>query len=175
MKTALLLLSLVLVACERKDADTVADSLAPRVDSPSVASRTGASKVADSSAKEAAGKEPGHIPATPTPTVTSESSIASMRSALQRLDAATTQQLQAGMSEHHKMLGDLLTTMRVEVQATTSTTKEAWLAAADSVEGDLDKLATAQGEALRTAFRDHRARCLRLLDAFRALVPAGSG
>jgi hypothetical protein len=95
-----------------------------------------------------------------------------MRSSLQQLETATTQQLQDGMSRHQKMLGDLLTTMRVEVQATTSASKDAWLAAADSVEGDLNKLAVAQGEELRTAFRQHRTRSLRLLDQFRVLVPA---
>ncbi len=76
------------------------------------------------------------------------------------------------MSEHQKMLGDLLTTMRVEVQAATSPAKNAWIAAADSVEGDFDKLALANGEALRTAFREHKTRVLRLLDGFRVLVPA---
>ena len=69
------------------------------------------------------------------------------------------------------MLGDLLTTMRVEVQAAASPTKNTWLMSADSVESDLDRLALADGEALRTAFREHRTRVLRLLDGFRALVP----
>jgi hypothetical protein len=94
-----------------------------------------------------------------------------MRSHLQRLDTASVQTLQSKMKEHAKMLGDLLTTMRVEVQATTSSAKNAWITAADSVEGDLDRLALAQGEELRTAFRAHRTRVVRLLDEFRALVP----
>lgn len=94
-----------------------------------------------------------------------------MRQNLQRLETASAQELAGKMTEHHKMLGDLLTTMRVEVQAATSTSKDAWLAAADSVESDLDKLAMANGEALRTAFREHKTRVLRLLDSFRVLVP----
>lgn len=69
------------------------------------------------------------------------------------------------------MLGDMLTTMEVEVQALTSPAKNSWLALSDSAENDLDQLALAQGEALRTAFRTHRLRILRLLDEFRVLVP----
>lgn len=95
-----------------------------------------------------------------------------MRQSLQRLETASAQELSGKMTEHQKMLGDLLTTMRVEVQAATSTAKNAWLVAADSVEGDLDKLAMADGDALRTAFREHKTRVLRLLDGFRVLVPA---
>ena len=95
-----------------------------------------------------------------------------MRQSLQRLETASAQELAGKMPEHQKMLGDLLTTMRVEVQAATSTSKNAWIAAADSVESDLDKLALADGEPLRTAFREHKTRVLRLLDGFRTLVPA---
>ena len=95
-----------------------------------------------------------------------------MRLSMQRLDSASLTELQAKMKDHSRMLGDLLTTMRVEVQAVTSPSKNGWLASADSVEGDLDKLALASGEQLRTAFRDHRTRVLRLIDSFRVLVPA---
>jgi hypothetical protein len=119
----------------------------------------------------ASGKEPGTIPATPTPSVTTDNAIATMRQHLQRLDNASVATLQSGMKEHSKMLGDLLTTMRVEVQAAASTAKDAWLVSADSVEGDLDRLALADGAALTTAFREHRTRVLRLLDGFRTLVP----
>ena len=122
----------------------------------------------------ASGKEPGTIPATPTPSVTTDNAIANMRQRLQALDNASVQTLQSGMKEHSKMLGDLLTTMRVEVQAATSPTKDAWLVSADSVEGDLDRLALADGPALTTAFREHRTRVLRLLDGFRTLVPPKS-
>ena len=122
----------------------------------------------------ASGKEPGTIPATPTPSVTSDNAIANMRQRLQALDNASVQTLQSGMKEHSKMLGDLLTTMRVEVQAAASTTKDAWLVSADSVESDLDRLALADGAALTTAFREHRTRVLRLLDGFRVLVPPKS-
>lgn len=119
----------------------------------------------------ASGKEPGTIPATPTPSVTTDNAIATMRQHLQRLDNASVTTLKSGMKEHSKMLGDLLTTMRVEVQAAASTTKDAWLVSADSVESDLDRLALADGAALTTAFREHRTRVLRLLDGFRVLVP----
>ena len=94
-----------------------------------------------------------------------------MRDHLQRLDGATAESLQSGMKDHSKMLGDLLTTMRVEVQAATSPTKNTWLASADTAENELDRLALANGEALKTSFREHRTRVLRLLDGFRALVP----
>src|SRR5688572_7614648 len=101
------------------------------------------------------GKEPGTIPATPTPTVTSESSITAMRVHLQRLDTASAQALQAKMKDHANALGQLLTTMGVEVQAVTTPTKHSWVALSDSVDADLDKLALAEGEELRTAFRAH--------------------
>ena len=94
-----------------------------------------------------------------------------MRLHLQRLDTASVENLQRSMKEHSGMLGDMLTTMRVEVQAVTAPAKDSWLAVADSAESDLDQLALAQGEALRTAFRTHRLRILRLLDEFRVLVP----
>lgn len=97
-----------------------------------------------------------------------------MQLQLQRLDTASVSTLQGGMAQHSKTLGDLLTTMRVQVQAVTVPAKNSWLAAADSVENDLDKLALAQGEELRTAFRAHRTRVLRLIEQFRALVPAES-
>jgi hypothetical protein len=97
-----------------------------------------------------------------------------MRLHLQRLDTASAQVLQGKMAEHAKILGDLLTTMEVEVQGVTSPAKNTWLAFADTVENDLDKLALANGEELRTAFRAHSSRVRRLLDEFRVLVPAKS-
>ena len=175
-------LTLGAVACQGRGSPSERDTTQVQrpTDAPAAApssseqKSTGAPKSGDSGPASASGKEPGTIPATPTPTVTTESSIATMRSHLQRLDTASVQTLQSKMTEHSKMLGDLLTTMRVEVQAATSSGKNAWIAAADSVEGDLDKLALAQGEELRTAFRAHRTRVLRLLDEFRVLVPAKS-
>ena len=177
-------LSFIFVACQGRGAETRLDTaqVQPPTGSPATASRESAPKAADRPAARpvdttnasATGKEPGTIPATRTPTVTSESSIAAMRLHLQRLDTTSVQTLQAGMANHGKMLGDLLTTMRVEAQAATSSAKNAWLAAADSVEKDLDQLALAQGDQLRTAFRAHRTRVLRLLDEFRALVPPKS-
>lgn len=95
-----------------------------------------------------------------------------MRLHLQRLDTASVENLRRSMKEHSQMLGDMLTTMEVEVQAVSSPAKNSWLAASDSAESDLDNLALAQGEPLRTAFRAHRLRVLRLLDEFRVLVPA---
>jgi hypothetical protein len=95
-----------------------------------------------------------------------------MRLQLQRLDTASVENLQRNMKEHSRMLGDLFTTMRVEVQAVTSPTKNSWLASADTIEHALGRLALAQGEELRTAFREHRSRVTRLLDEFRVLVPA---
>lgn len=166
-------LGIALIACEGTDTQLVRDSLQSPADS-HAAARAGEPKPADSAAREALGKEPGHIPATPTPTITAESSIAAMRSQLQRLDSANAQQLQAGVSEHARRVGDLLTTMRLEVSAATSAGKDAWLAAADTVEGDLDKLAIARGSELQAAFRRHRTRVLTLLDGFRALVPRAS-
>ena len=150
-----------------------------RADSPAAATPAapkgeGGTKPVSSTSTGTAGitpSEPGTIPATPTPAVTSENSIAAMRQSLQQLESASAQELATKMSDHQKKLGDLLTTMRVEVQAATSTTKNTWLAAADSVESDLDRLALANGEALRTTFREHRTRVLRLLDSFRVLVP----
>jgi hypothetical protein len=94
-----------------------------------------------------------------------------MRVHLQRLDTASAQALQAKMKDHANALGQLLTTMGVEVQAVTTPTKHSWVALSDSVDADLDKLALAEGEELRTAFRAHRSRVLRLLDQFRVLVP----
>ena len=174
-------LSFAILACQGRGSPSNRDTLqVQRTDSPAAATPSGVAKTGgepkqgDSGPALASGKEPGTIPATPTPTVTSENAIATMRAHLQRLDTASVQTLQAKMKEHAKMLGDLLTTMRVEVQAATSSGKNAWIAAADSVEGDLDKLALAQGEDLRTAFRTHRTRVLRLLDEFRVLVPAKS-
>ena len=155
----LISLSLTVVACRGPGAGSGRDTATVRqpVDSPAAASGsrepapTGASssKTGTSTTTGTAGitpSEPGTIPATPTPAVTTERSIATMRSSLQRLDSASVQELQAKMKDHSKMLGDLLTTMRVEVQAATSPSKNSWLAAADSIEGDLDKLALASGE-----------------------------
>jgi hypothetical protein len=173
-------LSFVLMACQGRGAETSADTaLSPApADAPATSAREpsprAVDKAADSAKAQASGKEAGTIPATPTPTVTSESSIASMRLQLQRLDTASVSTLQGRMTEHSKMLGDLLTTMRVQVQAVTAPTRDGWLATADSAENDLDKLALARGEDLRTAFRAHSTRVLRLLEQFRVLVPAGS-
>jgi hypothetical protein len=180
-------LSVGIIACQGRGSPSDRDTLVQRpTDSPAAAPSSGAPKSggepradgepkpADSGPALASGKEPGTIPATRTPAVTSENSIATMRLHLQRLDTASVQTLQGKMTEHSKMLGDLLTTMRVEVQAATSSGKNAWIAAADSLEGDLDRLALAQGEELRTAFRAHRTRVVRLLDEFRVLVPAKS-
>jgi hypothetical protein len=177
-------LSFIFAACQGRSAETRLDTAqvqqpagstvtASRDSAPKAVDRPAARPV-DTTNASATGKEPGTIPATPTPTVTSESSIAAMRLQLQRLDTASAQTLQVRMTEHGKMLGDLLTTMRVEVQAATSSTKNTWLAAADSVEKNLGQLALAQGEQLRTAFRAHRTRVLRLLEEFRALVPPKS-
>lgn len=174
-------LSLALTACQgRNNTESMPDTARPAADSPASAGRSDQPRSSDTSRPAgapsglAAGKEPGTVPATPTPTVTSESSIAAMRRSLQQLESASAQDLQARMAEHSKSLGDLMTTMRVEAQAATAPSKEAWLAAADTVEGDLDKLAVATGEELRTAFRAHRTRVTRLLDGFRVLVPAKS-
>lgn len=177
-------LVLVIIGCQRGSSRSTEDTTRAQVtaDSPAAAAETtpkgeGATPPVKSTSTGTAGitpSEPGTIPATPTPAVTSESSITAMRQSLQQLESASAQELSTRVSDHQKKLGDLLTTMRVEVQAATSTTKDTWLAAADSVEGDLDKLALANGEALRTAFRDHRTRVLRLLDSFRALVPPKS-
>ena len=167
-------LSLTAIACQGPGTASRDDTATARqvADSPATAARGPAPRPADSAAAIAAGKEPDHIPATPTPTVTSEKSIAAMRLHLQRCDTASVQVLQGKMAEHAKILGDLLTTMEVEVQEVTSPAKTSWLASADTVENDLDKLALAQGEALRTAFRAHSNRVRRLLDEFRVLVPA---
>jgi hypothetical protein len=177
----LVVLSLATIACRRSAEELDRETTAAAADSPAastgrapVASTDPTPRPADSAAGLAAGKEPGTIPATPTPTITSESAIAAMRAQLQRLDTASVQALAGARAEHSKMLGDLLTTMRVEVQALTSTAKDSWLAMADSAEGDLNRLALADGEALRTAFRVHRDRVLRLLDDFRVLVPRKS-
>jgi hypothetical protein len=181
-------LSLTVIACQGRGSGSTPDSVhaqsQSRADSPAASSSGGASQPSGGAAQPtpststgSAGvtaSEPGTIPAKPTPSVTTESSLAAMRQRLQQLDNATVQTLQSGMKDHSKMLGDLLTTMRVEVQAAASPTKNTWLLSADSVEGDLDKLALADGTALQTAFREHRTRVLRLLDGFRALVPPKS-
>ena len=97
-----------------------------------------------------------------------------MRQHLQQCDSASVLVLQGKMTEHAKLLGDLLTTMEVEVQALKSPANTSWLAFADTVDHDLAKLSLAQGEELRTAFRAHSTRVRRLLDEFRVLVPARS-
>lgn len=174
-------MTIAVIACQSRGSGSTGDSVQAqsqsRADAPAPAATTAAgreSQPVPSTSSGSAGitpSEPGTVPATPTSAVTSDNSIAAMRQSLQRLDNATVETLQSGMKEHSKMLGDLLTTMRVEVQAATSSSKNAWLLSADSVEGDLDRLALANGEALRTAFREHRTRVLRLLDGFRVLVP----
>ena len=170
---------LVLAASScRKDDDTTMDASSRAAgggravaDSPAAATPVASEPKTDTSLREKRGAEPGTFPATPTPTVTTESSINAMRAHLQQLDSASAQALQSHVADHQKMLGDLLTTMRVEAQGSSSARKNAWLAAADSVEGDLHRLAMARGEELRTAFRTHRTRVLKLLDDFRAIVP----
>lgn len=172
---ALIALSVALTSCQGRGAEVSNDTTAApqTADLPAAAASRGTvPRPTDSITAAAAGREPGTIPATPTPTTTSERTIASMRLHLQRLDSASVENLQRSMKEHSGMLGDMLTTMQVEVQAVTSPAKNSWLALADSAETDLDQLALAQGEALRTAFRTHRLRILRLLDEFRILVPA---
>src|SRR6187401_62696 len=170
----ILALSFATVACEGPGAAGRGDtaSAQPRADSPATAARGPQARPAESAAAVATGVEPGSIPATPTPTVASEKSIATMRQHLQQCDSASVLVLQGKMTEHAKLLGDLLTTMEVEVQALKSPAKDSWLASADTVENDLDKLALAKGEELRTAFRAHSTRVRRLLDDFRVLVPA---
>jgi hypothetical protein len=171
-------LNLTVIACQGRGSPNVRDTtdVQQAADSPATASR--GSEPAPTTSSTSSGSagitpsEPGTVPATPTPTVTTENAIATMRLNLQRMDTASVQDLQARMREHSKSIGDLLTTMRVEVQAATSPSKNAWLASADSVESDLDRLALAQGEELKTAFRAHRNRVLRLIEAFRVLVPA---
>jgi len=167
-------LSVTMIACDGPGAAGRGDTASAqrRADSPATAVRGPQARPAESAAALASGIEPGTIPATPTPTVTSEKSIATMRQHLQRCDTASVQVLQGNMTEHAKLLGDLLTTMEVEVQALKSPAKDSWLASADTVENDLDKLALAKGEELRTAFRAHSTRVRRLLDDFRVLVPA---
>ena len=169
-------LSVTMIACDGPGAAGRGDtaSVQRRADSPATAVRGPQARPAESAAALASGIEPGSIPATPTPTVTSENSIATMRQHLQRCDSASVQVLQGSMTEHAKLLGDLLTTMEVEVQALKSPAKDSWLASADTVDDDLAKLALAQGEELRTAFRAHSTRVRRLLDEFRVLVPARS-
>lgn len=167
-------LTVTVIACQnRRPADNNDTALTQQsAESSRPASPDPAPKPVDPTAGLAKGKEPGTTPATPTPSVTSESSITAMRLHLQRLDTASATGLQGSMQQHSRMLGDLLTTMRVEVQSVTSASKESWLAAADTVEDDLNRLALAQGAELTTAFRAHRTRVLQLLDGFRALVPA---
>lgn len=167
-------LGFIVIACEGRGAAGTQDTAQAQqpAESPATASVGRESRPADSTTALTAGIEPGYVPATPTPTVASENSIASMRLQLQRLDSASAGDLQGKMTEHTRTLEDLLTTMRVEVQALTAPTKNSWLASVDTVEHDLHRLTEAQGEELRTAFRLHRSRVLRLLDEFRALVPA---
>lgn len=173
----LIVLGLVAIACNRDGSGANRDTAtAERIaeSAASVARAPAPRPAADSAAALAKGKEEGTIPATRTPTVTSETSIAALRQQLQRLDPASAQELQASMKEHSKMVEDLFTTMRVEVDAVTAPTKSSWLASADSVEKNLALLASAQGEDLRTAFRAHSTRVRRLLDEFRVLVPRSS-
>lgn len=167
-------LSFAVIACQGRGSASYRDTAEAKqiADSPATVAPSGESRPVDSTAALAAGKEPGTIPATPTPAVTSENSIATMRQQLQRLDAASVENLQRDIKEHSRMVGDLFTTMRVEIQDVTSPAKNSWLALADTVEHDLGGLAAAQGEELRTAFRLHRSRVLRLLDEFRVIVPA---
>lgn len=176
---ALVALSVAVTACPGPGADGSGDtSQARRADSPATAlggRAPGAGGSPPATSSRADGAEPGTIPATPTPAVTSESSIATMRTRLQQLGAGSVENLQRSVPEHSKALGDLLTTMRVEVQALTTTAKDSWLASADSAEDDLDRLALARGEELRTAFRQHQDRVLRLLGQFRVLVPSRPG
>ena len=173
---SLLALSLTAIACNGPGTAGSRDTATAQQpsDSPATAARVPEGRPVDTTAALAKGKEPGTIPATPTPTVTSDNSIATMRLHLQRLDTTSVQNLPGRMAEHSKMLGDLLTTMRLEIQEVTSPAKTSWIASADSAEQELARLTTAQGEALRTAFRAHSSRVRRLLDDFRVLVPGGS-
>ena len=166
-------LCLTTIACKGPETANARDSAVARlaIDTPAPAPPP-AARPADSSKAAADGKEPGTIPATPTPTVTSASSITAMRMQLQRLDSASAQALQSAMTDYAKKLGDLMTTMEVEVQASTNPAKNSWLALSDTIDGDLKKLAMAQGEELRTAFRAHRLRVTQLLDGFRSIIPA---
>jgi hypothetical protein len=166
-------LGFIVIACQGRGSANTEDTAQVQqpADSPATAPVGRESRPADTTTALAAGIEPGHLPATPTPSVTSENAIATMRLQLQRLDSASLGDLQGRMTEHTKALEDLLTTMRLEVQAVTSPAKSSWLANADTLEGDLHRLTEAQGEELRTAFRLHRSRVLRLLGEFRVLVP----
>src|SRR5687768_2107509 len=117
----LIALSLTIIACKgRGTPDSRDTTLAQRTDSIAVTPSPRESAPAGSPAGEAAGKEPGYIPATPTPTVTSDGAIATMRQQLQQLDAASVENLQREMKDHSTKLADLLTTMRLEVQEVTS-------------------------------------------------------
>ena len=169
----LLALPLSIIACEGRRTDDGRDStIAQRAESTAAMPAGRESAPAGSPAGEAAGKEEGHLPATPTPTVTSENAITTMRQQLQQLDAGSVENLQRDIKEHSTKLSDLLTTMRVEVQAATSPAKTSWLASADTVDHDLGRLVLLQGQELKSAFSIHRSRAVRLLDAFRVLVPA---
>ena len=119
----------------RQPADSAATASRSPGPAPTGASSSGAPASTTTGTAGITPSEPGTIPAKPTPTVTTESSIATMRLSMQRLDSASVTELQAKMKDHSKMLGDLLTTMRVEVQAVTSPSKNGWLASADSVWG----------------------------------------
>jgi hypothetical protein len=116
--------------------------------------------------------EPGSVPAKPTPAVTSDQAIAALRQRLQRLENGSARDLQGSMADYSRALQDLLTTMRVEVLAVTATSRDAWIASADTIESDLVQLKASQGDEIVTAFRAHRPRVTRLLDQFRVLVPA---
>jgi len=174
LSRVLVALSFTVIACQGRPAADSRDTARAQqsAESSAAASPVRESRPADSTAGLAAGKEPGTIPATPTPTVTSENSIATIRLQLQRLDTGSVENLQRNMKEHSRMLEDLLTTMRLEVQALTSPAKNSWLASADTVERDLARIVSTQGVELQTGFRLHRNRVLRLLDEFRVLVPA---
>jgi hypothetical protein len=97
-----------------------------------------------------------------------------MRSHLQRLDTMGVADLQLMMQEHSRILTEILTPMRSEVLRSTVPGKESWMALADTVEHDLNRLALARGEELRSALRQHHQRVLRLLDSYRVFVPAKS-
>ncbi len=137
---AVVALSVAVTACQSRVEEAKPDTASAQqtVDSPAPPSRGRVSgpadspttaRHADSITAAAVGREPGSIPARPTPTTTSENTIAKMRLHLQRLDTASVENLQRSMKEHASMLGDMLTTMEVEVQAVTSPAKNSWLAA----------------------------------------------
>src|SRR5262245_37864099 len=121
-------LSVIVIACQARCASSTSDTaqVQPPADSPATATVAREPKSGDSTTVTANGVDPRTTPAKPTPTVTSENAIATMRQQLQRLETRSAADLQAGMTEHTKAVNDLFTTMRVEVQDVSSPAKNAW-------------------------------------------------